>query len=155
MAFSLSACSAKNDTQSSGTEKKNTSDNQTNAKVSLVKFYSALTATINSKDNGLNTYEGSDTPTPDMKSKASDSAAAVATALKTVQIPAELKAYQSDLETSIKDISDSYQMKADELKKDKPSLDAANAKFTQGQNELGNVFVKIKLLKPNLSKEVN
>jgi hypothetical protein len=90
-----------------------------------------------------------------MKTKASAASAAVATELNNIQIPAELKDQKSDLEAAVKDITASYQMKADELKKDTPSMDAANASFTKGQDELGKVFESVKLLKPDLSKQVN
>jgi ABC-type transporter Mla subunit MlaD len=55
----------------------------------------------------------------------------------------------------LKDIADSYQAKADELKKASPSLDAANATFTKGVDELGKVFESVKLFKPDLGKGVN
>ncbi|MBT2730941.1 hypothetical protein J7E63_29460 [Bacillus sp. ISL-75] len=49
----------------------------------------------------------------------------------------------------------SYQIKADELKKDTTNLDAATASFTQGVEKLGKVFESEKLLPPSIDKQVN
>ncbi|MDP4169614.1 MAG: hypothetical protein Q8906_03315 [Bacillota bacterium] len=124
-------------------------------KTALVKFYMGLSKKINAKDADLNTYESADTPTPEMKAPASASAAAVAEEVKAYAIPAELKKQKVDLQEVLKDFADSYQAKADELKKDKPSLDAANATFAQGEQKLGKIFVDAKMLQPSFSKEVN
>ncbi|WML44460.1 hypothetical protein [Neobacillus sp. PS3-40] len=153
-AIGLTACSANN----SGTEKKTTTKETktaTDVKKPLVKFYTAFTNTINANDADLNAYEGAETPDPSLKAPASASAAAVANKIKATEIPTELNKQKADIQSALKDIADSYQMKADELKKATPSLDAANATFTKGVDELGKVFEDAKLFKPDLGKSVN
>lgn len=155
MAVGLAACSSNSaDSNKKSTDTAQTSST-TNVKKEMVKFYMGFTNEINAKDADLNAYEAADKPDAAMKQKASDSAAAVASYLKNVQIPATLKDQKAALETAIKDLADSYQAKADELKKAAPSLDAANQTFAKGDDELGNVFVGVKLFKPSLAKEVD
>jgi hypothetical protein len=152
-AIGLSACSASNN---GGTEKKTketATTTQTDLKKPLVRFYMDFTKRINAKDADLNAYEAA--PDASLKAKASDSAAAVANEINASQIPNELSKQKADLNIALKDIADSYQAKADELKKATPSLDAANATFTKGVDELGKVFESVKLLKPDLGKGVN
>lgn len=60
-----------------------------------------------------------------------------------------------NLEAALKDYAASYQAKADELKKDKPSFDATDATFAQGEQKLAAVFESAKLLAPSLDKQVN
>lgn len=155
LALGLAACSSNN---SGSTEKKSTTGTETakaDLKKPMVKFFMNLSKKINAKDADLNTYENAEQPTPEMKPAASASAAAVAEEIKTIKVPAELKSKQADIESALKDFVDSYQAKAEELKKDAPSMDAANATFTQGEDKLGKVFLSVKLLKPSLNKEVN
>ncbi|MCM2533187.1 hypothetical protein NDK43_13255 [Neobacillus pocheonensis] len=121
----------------------------------MVKFYMELAKKINEKDADLNVYESKDQPTPEMKAKASQSAADVVEQLKQIPIPSELNNHKDELKAALTDITDSYQAKAEELKKDAPTLDRANAMFTRGEDKLGNVFEEVKLGKPSLSKEVN
>lgn len=165
MAIGLAACSS----NSASSEKKETKTasadtKKVDVKQVLVKFYMDLYNNINQKDEDLNTYEGlvdkkaEDSTvviTPDQKAKASDSAAAVAAYLNGLQSPADLKDQKAGVDAAIKDLAASYQAKADELKKDAPNLDAANAAFAKADDELGTVFVNMKLFKPSLAKQVN
>ena len=165
MAFGLAACSGKDNTT---TEKKETKEaaapKETDLKKPMVKFYMDLGKTVNDKDADLNSYEAlvakaAEDPEvkieADQKTKASEAAAAVASALKGVQVPAELKDQKADLEAAIQDFAASYQAKADELKKDTPSFDAAEATFTQGEEKLAKAYESVKLLPPSLGKQVN
>ena len=128
---------------------------QTDLKRPLVRFFMDLAKKINAKDVALNAYEASDKPTPDMKVQASVSASDVSIQLKQIEVPSKLKSQKSQLEAALKDITDSYSAKAEELKKIAPSLDEANATFVKGVDELGKVYEDNKLLKPDLGKEVN
>lgn len=165
MAMGLAACSSNNDAK---TEKKDTkaaaASKKDEVKPELVKFYMGLYKTINEKDADLNSYQDAadkakEDPSkkidPELKPKATDSAAAVVTALKSVQIPAVLKDQKADLEGALQDYTASYQTKADELKKDAPSFDAADATFTQGEEKLAQAFKSVKLFAPSLGKQVN
>lgn len=155
LAIGLTACS----TSQGNSEKKETkvasAAVQTDLKRPLVKFFMDLSNKINEKDADLNVYESKDQPTPEMKAKASLAAAAVAEQLNQIQIPSDLKNQKTEIEAAIKDFADSYQTIAEELKKDTPSLDKANATFAQGEEKLGKVFKEGKLGKPNLSNAVN
>ncbi len=161
LAIVLAACSnTKTDTKVT----KEAAAPKTDVKKELVKFYMELGDKINAKDSDLNSYEAlvakaaeepSITIEADQKTKASESAAAVATELKSLQIPSGLKEQKTDLEAALKDYTASYQAKAEELKKDTPSLDAADATFAQGEEKLGKVYKAAKLLPPSLGKQVN
>jgi hypothetical protein len=159
--FGLAACSSNNDTKSEKKETtKETAAPKVDVKKELVKFYMELGKKINAKDIDLNAYvkkasKPDGKPTADEKAKASESAAAVAVELTNTQIPVGLKDQKADLEAALKDYAASYQAKADELKKDAPNLDAANATFTQADEKLGKVFEGAKLLPPTLDKQVN
>lgn len=160
LAMGLAACSsstiAKTDTQNNQQADASKAD----VKKELVNFYMNLGEKINEKDVDLNAYvkkaSNPDTkPTADDRAKASQSAVAVAAELNSYQVPAGLKDQKADLEKVIKEYADSYQMKADELKKTVPNLDAANAAFAQADQQLGKIFVNAKLLAPTLDKQVN
>ena len=155
-AIGLTACSAEKDAEP---EKKETEEvakePAANPKSVLYKFYRSLVNAINEADVDLNAYEGEEEPTPEMKNAASESAAAVATKVQSMEIPAGLEDQKADLEAALKDIAASYQAKADELKKDAPSMDAADASFTQGVEKLGAAFESIEMRVPDLAKEVN
>lgn len=165
IAIGLAACSSNNNTK---TDKKATKDTvvrkETDVKKQLVRFYIELGKKINDKDVDLNSYEAlvtkeAEDPTikidAEQKTKASESAAAVAAELKNFQVSAELKNQKADLDAAIKDYASSYQAKADELKKASPSFDTAEATFTQGEEKLGKAFKSVKLLPPSLGKQVN
>ncbi|MGG1677266.1 hypothetical protein ACIFOT_16130 [Neobacillus sp. NRS-1170] len=167
MAVGLAACSSSNEEK---TAKKDTKEAQEAAapkvdvKKELVKFYMDLGKRINAKDADLNAYvakaskedaKPEELPTAEDRAAASASAAAVAADLNSLQIPAELKDKKADLEAAVKDYAASYQAKADELKKDKPVFDAADATFAQGEQKLAAVFESAKLLAPSLDKQVN
>jgi ABC-type glycerol-3-phosphate transport system substrate-binding protein len=161
MAIGLAACSSK---ENSEVKAEKSSVPKTDVKKEMVKFYTELGKVINANDIDLNSYEAdvekaAQDPKikiePEEKIKASESAAAVVTALKDVQVPASLKDQKTDLEAALKDYIASYQMKADELKKDTPSLDKANASFKQGEEKLGKAHESINLLPSSLSGQVN
>ncbi|WHY78855.1 hypothetical protein QNH20_06910 [Neobacillus sp. WH10] len=165
MAIGLTACTSNEEAKTEKKEEpKEAAAPKVDIKKELVKFYMDLGNKINAKDADLNTYVAKATkedakpeelPTAEDRAKASDSAGSVAAELNSVQIPAELKNQKTDLEAAIKDYAASYQAKADELKKDAPSLDAADEIFAQGEEKLGKVFEGEKLLPPSLAKQVN
>ncbi|WP_409296991.1 hypothetical protein V1498_03860 [Peribacillus sp. SCS-26] len=153
LAIGLTACSDKEDKASGN--KETAKEEKTDVSGSLLDFYLNLKAKVNAKDSDLNAYEGSETTPPaEAKSKAAASAEAVAAEIKTVTVPADLKGQKSDLEAALKDFTDSYTAKAEELKKDKPSLDAANETFTKGEEKLKKVFEGQKLVAPTFSAEL-
>lgn len=153
----LTACSDNSGAEADKKDsKESAASSESNGKGSLVRFYSEMTKTINETDADLNAFEAAEeTPTADMKAKASESAAAVADQLSKLEVSDDLKDQKADLEAAIKTLAESYTAKSEELKKDSPSLDAANAKFTEGEEQLGKVFESVKLMKPSLATEVN
>ncbi|WP_026695048.1 hypothetical protein [Peribacillus kribbensis] len=155
LALALTACSDKTDDKASANKDKEATTEKADVSGTLLDFYLNLKGKVNEKDSDLNAYEGAQTPPPAAdRQKASDSAAAVAEELKGIKIPSELKGQKADLEEALKDFADSYQAKADELKKDAPSLDAANATFEKGQEKLAKAFESAKLVAPTFSAEV-
>ncbi|WP_066068225.1 hypothetical protein [Neobacillus soli] len=162
MAIGLTACSGIDDAK---TEKKETATApKVDVKKELVRFYMDLGSKINAKDADLNAYvakvskedaKQEELPTAEDRTKASEAAAAVADELTNYQIPTGLKDQKADLEAVLKDFAASYHTKAEELKKDTPSLDAANAAFTEAEQKLGTIFESAKLLAPGLDKQVN
>jgi maltose-binding protein MalE len=153
MAIGLTACST--NSQSEKNTKAASAATQADLKRPLVRYFMDLSKKINAKDMDLNVYESKDQPTPEMKVKASESAAEVANQLRKIQIPSELKGQKVQLEAALKDIADSYTAKAEELKQAAPSFDQADSLFTKGEDELGMVYENNHLLKPSLNKEVN
>lgn len=155
-AVGLTACSAEKDEKP---EKKETEEvakePAANPKSVMFKFYMSIVNGINEADADLNAYLGEEAPTPEMKTAASESAAAVATKLQSMEVPAGVEDQKADLEAAVKDLAASYQAKADELKKDAPSMEASDATFTQAEEKLGAAFESIELKRPNLAKEVN
>lgn len=153
MTLGLTACSTTN--QSNSEKKVVKAATPTDLKRPLVDFYTEITKQINEKDAALNTYEASDKPTKQMTTEASASAADVSIQISQIKIPSALNGQKDQLESALKDIADSYSAKAEELKKAAPVLDAANATFAKGADELGKVYEENKLFKPDLSKAVN
>ncbi|MBT2730441.1 hypothetical protein J7E63_26795 [Bacillus sp. ISL-75] len=164
MALGLAACSSKEEDKTEKKETKEASAPEIDVNKEMVKFYMNLGKKINAKDADLNSYEAAvakeaEDPDikiePEQKTKASESAAAVVAELNSVQVPASLKDQKADLEGAVKDFTTSYQVKAEELKKDAPSFDAAEAAFTQGEKKLGKAYESVKLLPPSLGNQVN
>ncbi len=165
MAIGLAACSSNDKAKTEKKEQsKETAAPKVDVKKELVKFYMDLGNKINAKDADLNGYvakatkEGAkpeELPTVEEKAKASESAAAVAAELTSIQVPETLKDQKADIEAALKDYAASYQAKADELKKDAPALDAGDDLFAQGEEKLGKVYESVKLLPPSLGKQVN
>jgi len=166
LAIGLAACSSndKEKTEKKEESKKEAAAPKVDVKKELVKFYSDLGNKINAKDAELNAYVAKATkedakpeelPTAEDRAKASESAASVASELNSIQVPAELKDQKADLEAAVKDYAASYQAKAEELKKEAPSLDASDEIFAQGEEKLGKAFEAAKLLPPSLGKQVN
>src|SRR3954454_3659764 len=101
MAIGLAACSANDESKTDKKEKtKETAATKVDVKKELVKFYMELGNKVNAKDADLNSYMAKATkedatpeelPTVEEKTKASESAAAVADELNNIQVPAGLK----------------------------------------------------------------
>ena len=161
-AVGLTACAGETEesTESQNTGSEDTSaeegaDKEQNAKSAMMRFYMATSKAINEHDGDLNVYEASEEePTTEMKDAAGASATAVVEEVKTIEIPEELSDQKADLESAIEDLTASYQMKAEELAKENPSLDAANETFTQADEKLGKVFEAVGLIPTSLSTEV-
>ena len=165
--FGLAACSSNSGEKTAKKDTKTTEEAsapKVDVKKELVRFYMDLGNRINAKDADLNAYmakaskedaKPEELPTAEDRAKASASAAAVAAELNSYQVPVELKDQKADLEAAIKDYAASYQAKADELKKDKPAFEAADATFAQGEQKLAAVFEGAKLLAPSLGKQVD
>ncbi|AVD55299.1 hypothetical protein [Heyndrickxia coagulans] len=137
---------------------------KSSTKTALMNFYMNLTNHINAQDRDLNTYEQAIAKTDDkppktelstMQKEAQSSAENVVKEIKNTKIPSKISSYQSEIKTAVKDLQQSYQMKADELKKTNPSLDAANKKLEQANDELGKVFKKAGLSPASLPNDVN
>ncbi|TXC91318.1 hypothetical protein FS935_10530 [Metabacillus litoralis] len=162
LSIALTACSeesngAKDEKDSTNEEAEaETEDAAKNAKSAMMQFYMSVSKAINSQDGDLNTYEASEEePTAEMKTSAEASATAVVAELEKVEIPEQLKDQKADLEAALKDLTNSYQAKADELKKDTPSLEAANETFTKAEDQIGKAFESVGLNASSLGTEVN
>ncbi len=156
LSIGLTACADKGENKETAGASEDTADSKTDAKKELMKFYVSITQSINEVDGDLNAYELSETePTAEMKTKASESAAAVAENLKKIEVPANLKDQKADLEAAIKDLQASYETKAEELKKDAPSLDATNETFMKADEKIGSLFESVDLMKSSINAEVN
>ncbi|MBS4174981.1 hypothetical protein [Bacillus sp. FJAT-49736] len=157
------ACSNSDSSKSDSKTSDNKKENATNEKSDMMQFYMDLVNKINANDSDINAYEAALAADPqpsakelaDLRAKAAESAPNVVTSIQEVKIPSGLKDNKSDLEAVLKDLEDSYQLKADELKKDKPSLDAANEKLTSADEALGSLLDKVGLAKASISNDVN
>ncbi|HZH62849.1 MAG TPA: hypothetical protein VEY70_25490 [Metabacillus sp.] len=162
-AIGLTACAGEteesSESQNTGSEETATeegADKEQNVKSAMMQFYMATSKVINENDRDLNAYEASEEePTSEMKASAEASAKAVVEGLKTIEISEELADQKADLESALEDLTESYQMKAEELAKDAPSLDAANETFTQADEKIGKVFEAVGLNPSSLGTEVN
>lgn len=162
LSMALTACSeesngATDEKEATNEEaKKETEDAAMNSKSAMMQFYMTVSKAINAQDGDLNTYEASEEePTAEMKTNAEASAAAVVEELEKIEIPKELEDQRADLEAALKDLTDSYQAKADELKKETPSLDAANETFAKAEDQIGKAFESVGLNASSLGTEVN
>jgi hypothetical protein len=154
LAIGLTACSAEKEAEPEKTESEEASKPAVNPKSAMYKFYMSIVNTINEADADLNAYEGAEEPTPEDKSAASESAAAVASKVEGLEVPAELKDQKADLDAALKDLAESYKIKAEELKKDAPALEAADEKFAQAEEKIGAAFESVEMKKPSLAKEL-
>jgi hypothetical protein len=155
LAAVLSACGGNNNETEQEPSQEEAASEETNVKKPLVQYYMKMVKTINAHDGELNAYEQAEEPAAEMKEAASQSAAAVAEEVQKLEIPEELAEQKDELENAVGDIVSSYEMKAEELEKEAPSLDEANEVFSQGVEKLGAIFENVGLQKPGLAKEVN
>jgi hypothetical protein len=153
-ALGLTACSADKEAEPEKAETETAEKPAVNPKSAMYKFYMSIVNTINEADADLNAYEGAEEPEPEEKAAASESAAAVATKVEGLEVPAELKDQKADLEGALKDLAESYKLKAEELKKDAPALEAADEKFAQAEEKIGAAFESVDMKKPSLAKEL-
>lgn len=156
-AIGLTACSAEK--EEAQPEKKKTEEAAkpaANPKSVMYKFYMNIVRSINEADAELNAYEGEEDPKAqaELKAAASESAAAVAANVEGLEVPAELEDQKADVEAALSDIAESYKLKAEELKKDAPAFDAADEKFAQGEEKIGDVFESLDMNRPSLAKEL-
>lgn len=157
------ACSNSDSTKSDSKTSSNKTETAANAKADFMQFYMDLVDKINSADQGINAYESALTADPkpsadelaSLKEKAAAAAPNVVANIKELKIPSGLKDKKSDLEAILKDLEASYQLQANELKKDQPSLDAANAKFSSADDALGKLLQSVGLAKASLNNDVN
>lgn len=157
LAIVLGACSnsAQQESEKENGDSAASATEKADPKKALVRFYMDLTKEINEHDADLNAYINAEEKTPEMKTAAAQSASTVAQELNKMEIPGDIKDQKADIEAALKDISHSYELKAEELKKDAPSFEESDNTFLRGQEKLGTAFESVKLLKPDLSKEVN
>lgn len=162
----LGACSEDTTSEekaSTDKETEETTQQNSDVKQELMRFYLSISKTINAVDGDLNTYEmaqaeetlpeGADLQT--MKDAAKTSAEEAAKAVEGIQIPAALEEQQADIETSLASIKESYGMKAEELAKEAPSFEAANAKFTEADEKLNALLEEQGLIPSSLLNEVS
>lgn len=157
------ACSNSDSTKSDSKSSSDKTETASNAKSDMMQFYMNLVDKINTADQDINAYESALAADPkpsadelaSLKEKAAAAAPNVVANMKEVKIPSGLKDKKSDLEAVLKDLEDSYQLKADELKKDQPSLDDANAKLTSADEALGKLLQGVGLAKASLTNDVN
>ncbi len=130
----------------------------------MMDFYMSLTTSVNGVDQDLNAYESAMAkdvkPTGDelkgLQTKASESAAKTAQTIKDMKVPGKLDKYKSDIQDSLDTLAESYQMKADALKKGGDVvLDEANDKFTAAEDKMGMVLEKTGLSKSSLNNDLN
>lgn len=165
-ALFLGACSddtASDEKASTDKETEETTQQNTDVKQDMMKFYLSISKTINAVDADLNAYEtaqaeetlpeGADLQT--MKDAAKTSAEEAAKAVEGIEIPAELEEQQADIETSFASIKEAYEMKAEELTKDVPSFEAANAKFMEADEKLNALLEEQGLIPSSLLNEVS
>ncbi|WP_273128860.1 hypothetical protein [Bacillus weihaiensis] len=164
LTLALTACSNEGETEgkeeeTTATETTNSEDTEKATKSAMMQFYMTVSKTINEKDGDLNAYEAAvgteEPPTAEMKASAEAAAAEVVSDLDSVEIPEALADQKADLEAVVQELKDSYQAKADELKKEEPSLDAANETFTSADEKMGQAFESVGLNPSSLSTEVN
>ncbi|MBM7587008.1 hypothetical protein JOC86_003560 [Bacillus pakistanensis] len=145
------------DTKEESTESKDTSG-------AVMDFYLNLTSTLNGLDGKLNEYEAEiasdEPPTKEelatLKKEAAESAGNVVKELEGMEVSDDLGDVKKDLETFVKTLTESYQMKADALAKEgEVNLDAANGKFTEAAEQIGAVQEEVGLAKSTLENDLN
>lgn len=139
-----------------------TSEDSQNVKQELMKFYMSIPNTINAVDGDLNTFEMNQAeetlPEGDelqaMKDAAIASAEEAASAVESMEIPAELEEQQETIESAFAAMHESYEMKAEELTKD-ASFEAANEKFLEADDMLNELLVEQDLAASSIYNEVS
>jgi hypothetical protein len=130
----------------------------------MMDFYLSIITSVNGVDQDLNGYEAAMAedvkPTGDelktLQTKASESAMKTSQTIKDMKVPGKLDKYKSDIQDSLDTLAESYQMKADLLKKGGDVvLDEANDKFTSAEDKLGMVLEKTGLSKSSLNNDLN
>ncbi len=133
---------------------------EVNVKAELMDYYLNLTTTVNGIDADLNSYEaalgGEEPPTAEAKEAAVASANEVAEVVNGTEIPETLTDVKEDLESFKTALAESYTMKAEEIAKEgEANLEAANAKFTEADEQISSILEEAGLTASSLAKDLN
>lgn len=160
LSLALVGCSNADEDKKESTTK---SEEKTDVKGDLMDYYLNLTTTVNGVDGDLNAYEGAmagqEPPTGEELKTLQDAAAASASetakAVEGMDIPKGLDDQKADLEKFQSNLSESYQMKAEELAKDDANTEEADKKFTEAESQISKILEDEGLSSPSLTKDLN
>ncbi|WP_335871796.1 hypothetical protein [Bacillus sp. 2205SS5-2] len=147
------------ESEKTGEETKQTDEKA--VKSALMDTYLNLIVTVNGSDISLNEFEGSmetleGEELQTAKAAAVDSAAQSAEAVRSIDLSDELGEHKEDIQSALDTLVDSYELKAEELKKEgEMSLDEANAKFTEADEKIANTLEAVGLSRSSIEKELN
>jgi PBP1b-binding outer membrane lipoprotein LpoB len=160
LAIVLGACSNDQTEEQGANEQPKEETETVDVKKAMMNFYMEMTNTINENDTALNTYreameKESSEEMAQLKEEALTSAEKVVEALQSVTIPTELNAYEETLKESLETVVGSYDMIKEELTKEAPSFEAADAKFMEADEKIASVLEEVGLHKSSLYNDVN
>lgn len=161
----LAACSSdKEEAKETTTNGATSSEEKANPAADMMNFYLSISKAINEVDADLNTFEnakaeetlpeGAELQT--MKDAAKVAADNSAAKVEELEVPAELKDYQKDIDAALAKMKEAYTMKSEALAAEgEVQLDEANAKFEEADTELNAVLEKTGLIGSSIYNEVS
>ncbi|WP_064093582.1 hypothetical protein [Rossellomorea aquimaris] len=163
LSLALVGCS---DSGSEGNKEESSKATEENTNVAgdLMEFYLNLTTTVNGVDIDLNGYEeamgAEEPPTGDDLTKLKEAAAASASesakAVENLEVPEGLGDHKEKVEEFKSTLTESYSMKAEELKKEgKADLTSADEKLNDAENQIKTLLEEAGLVSSSLISDLN
>lgn len=161
--FLLTACAEEESTEPKETTSTEKSDDTSEVKKEMMKFYMSIPNTINAVDADLNTFEinQAEEALPEgeelqaMKDAAIASSNEAVKAVDSLEIPETLKDQEEKISSAFTAMRESYDLKAEELTKETPSFEAANEKFNEADTQLNELLEEQGLAASSIYNEVS
>lgn len=164
-ALMLAACGNEQSTDTTETDSGSATmeSGKESVKSQLMQFYLSVSKEINKEDAPLNDFEiaqaeetlPSGAELSELKEAAATSAEQAKQAVESMEVPESLNDYQEEIDGALTSITESYEMKIEELGTEAPDFQAAADKFAEADAAFNEILEENGLVASNLYNEVS